>query len=349
VQNDFLANIKSKSEPSLYIVFVVLDKLFALPIDEIAEIIQFPELDVLNNAPSYMAGAMNLRGRIITVIDPYPLMGNEREFYKQDNLILVTTFENSSIGLIVDSIKDTVNFDLDKMEISTKSMDDSYIRFVSMWEDRLIYFLDLKSFLEKIKHGNLLENIDIKDRSFSSLVPDEPSAEKFKKRAVELQKIIKAAVSITEFSENKFVLFALGNETYGINLKNVKEFCKESLSSIVSVPCTPKFVIGVFNLRGDFITIVDIKPFLRLADTALSEKVKFIVIKSDYYKLAIIVDDILDIDEIVGERKLTSHAENSEVNKYICSELILDEARTANILDIEKLLQEENIFVEDAV
>jgi purine-binding chemotaxis protein CheW len=352
VQKDFLTHTENKLGSSLYIVFIVLNKLFALPIEQISEIIQLPELEVLNNSPSYLAGLINLRGKVVTAIDPYPVLGGERSFFKQDNLILVTSFEGGSIGLIVDSIKDTVNFDLDNMEISSKPLEDSYIRFVSMWEGNLIYFLNLEAFLEKTELGKFVDN-GAKSRIFESFVIDERSAEKFKKRAFGLRKIIETDVSIAGYSEKKYVLFSLGNEVYGINLKKVMEFCKDSLSSVVSVPCTPNFIIGVYNLRGEFITVVDIKPFLNIADRALPEKVKFIIIKSDYFKVAIIVDDILDIDEIAGERKLATPSENSaessETNKYISSELILDAARTASILDIEKLLREENIVVEDAV
>lgn len=333
---------------SLYIIFTVMNKLFALPIEQISEIIQLPEMDVPNNAPSYLAGLINLRGQIITAIDPYPVLGGERSVYTQDNLVIVTSFEDSSIGLVVDAIIDTVNFDIDESVVASNPVNDPYIDFVSMRENNLIYFLNLDAFLKKAKSVRFEDSTD-KERSSKPLATDESSASKFKKRAVSLSKVIKTDVPIAGYNNKKYVLFSLNNEIYGVNLKSVKEFCKENVSSVVPVPCTPKFVIGVYNLRGEFITVIDIKPFLGIADSSVQERVKFIIINSDCFKVAVIVDDILDIDEIAEERKLAVNNESSAVNKYISSELIWDNERIASILDIDRLLKEENIFVEDAV
>jgi len=345
---ELMIHKENDPERSLYIIFTVMNKLFALPIEQISEIIQLPEMDVPNNAPPYLAGLINLRGQIITAIDPYPILGSERSVYKQDNLVIVTSFEEGSIGLVVDAIIDTVNFDINESVVASNPINDPYIDFVSMWESNLIYFLNLGAFLKKAESESF-EDYTNKEKSFKSLAADEASASKFKKRAAGLSKVIKTDVSIAGYNDKKYVLFSLNNEIYGVNLKSVKEFCKENLSSVVPVPCTPKFIIGVYNLRGEFITVIDIKPFLGIVDNPVRERVKFIVINSDCFKVAVIVDDILDIDEIAEERKLTVNNESSAVNKYISSELIWDDERIASILDVDRLLKEENIFVEDAV
>ncbi len=348
MNKELLMHNETSSGRSLYIVFTVLNKLFALPIEQISEIIQLPEMDIPNNAPPYLAGLINLRGRIVTAIDPYPLLGEERGFYKQDNLVIVTSFKEDSVGLVVDAIIDTLNFDMKEPDVSSSPIREPYIDFISMWENNLIYFLNLEAFLKETENAGFSKHV-LKSSSFELFVADESSASRFKKRAASLSKVIKTDVSVAGYSEKKYVLFALSKEIYGINLKSVKEFCKENISSVVPVPCTPKFILGVYNLRGEFITVIDIKPFLGIFDSFSQEKVKFIIIKSDNFKVAVIVDDILDIDEIAEERKLVVNNESSAVNKYILSELVWDNERIASILDIDRLFREENISIEDAV
>lgn len=93
----------------------------------------------------------------------------------------------------------------------------------------------------------------------------------------------------------KIVSFKLGKEYFGIDIMNVKEIKKIEAREITWVPNTLNFVKGVFNLRGEIISIIDLAVMFNLVDDRKYNKndiLSLIVIKLDELKLGLVVDQI---------------------------------------------------------
>ena len=91
----------------------------------------------------------------------------------------------------------------------------------------------------------------------------------------------------------KVVSFKIGNEYYGIDIMYVKEILKENKFTVV--PNTLEFVVGVYNLRGDIIPIIDVAKMFHLSN--LNEKKKgelksIVVIRVDNLLIGLIVEQI---------------------------------------------------------
>ena len=93
------------------------------------------------------------------------------------------------------------------------------------------------------------------------------------------------------------VEFLLMPERYAIEEKYISEvfFLKE----ITSIPGTPAFVMGVINLRGKIISVINLKSLFNLKDRGLTDLNKVIVIQNDSMKFGIVSD------AIVGSKTIT--------------------------------------------
>lgn len=110
-----------------------------------------------------------------------------------------------------------------------------------------------------------------------------------KKRAQDLAREPERTVFPRDFME--VVAFLLSQETYGIAADFVREVYP--LRDITPVPCTPSFVLGIVNVRGRIISIVDLRVFFNLPAKGLGDLNKIIIIRNETMEFGILADVIL--------------------------------------------------------
>ena len=92
----------------------------------------------------------------------------------------------------------------------------------------------------------------------------------------------------------EFVCFRLGSEWYGIPVGIVREVVE--FLRLTPLPSLPSFVCGVFSLRGNILSVVDLKPLLGLPATAAPLKNnRLIVIETEKIETAFLVDEVLQV------------------------------------------------------
>ena len=84
--------------------------------------------------------------------------------------------------------------------------------------------------------------------------------------------------------------FSLAGETYGVETRHVREVCQ--LKDLTAVPCTPPFVAGVMNLRGQILAIVDLRTFFDLPAKGLTDLNRVIVLKGGDNELGLLADSV---------------------------------------------------------
>lgn len=99
------------------------------------------------------------------------------------------------------------------------------------------------------------------------------------------------AVQTAEYLE--VVEFLLAYETYGLESVYVREVYP--LRELTPVPCTPPFVAGIVNVRGQILSVVDLKRFFDLPEKGLTDLNKIIVAQADGMELGILADGILGV------------------------------------------------------
>jgi purine-binding chemotaxis protein CheW len=88
----------------------------------------------------------------------------------------------------------------------------------------------------------------------------------------------------------EIIEFTLAHERYALETRHVREVY--SLRELTSLPCTPAFVLGVINVRGHIVAIIDLKQFFDLPQGGLTDSTKVILIGDDDGQMGIVVDAV---------------------------------------------------------
>lgn len=146
---------------------------------------------------------------------------------------------------------------------------------------------------------------------------------------------------VLEIADFKMVTFTLSGKDYGIDIMQVKEIAK--FARFTYVPNTPNFVRGVYNLRGDIISIIDLRLLFNLPAQQKSEdeSENGLILRLESNMLGVVVDSIDRVVSIPSNHVQPPHPIFSDINlKYISGVAERDE-RMYIILDIERVFGRE--------
>jgi purine-binding chemotaxis protein CheW len=125
---------------------------FGVPIARVHEIVRVPEITVVPDAPEFIEGVINLRGRIISVIDLRKFFGAKESGPSKKNRILVVEIAEKMVGLIVDSASEVLKIpaaDIDGPPSGIQEEEQLYVTGVGKLNGRLIILIDLTRFLQR--------------------------------------------------------------------------------------------------------------------------------------------------------------------------------------------------------
>lgn len=160
-----------------------------------------------------------------------------------------------------------------------------------------------------------------------------------KKRAIELAK---QPEEIAVTGDLEILKFALANEIYAFETKYVKEVLE--LKELVTLPLTPNFVKGIISLRGEIISVLDIKSFFNLQFRGITDLNKVIILKLNDMVFGILADMILNVDKIHSTNlHKTLLNQSSILEDYILGVT----PSQITVFDGYKFLTEEKIIVSD--
>lgn len=131
---------------------------YGVSIEQVQEIGIVEDISRVPNAPAYVRGVMNLRGKIITIIDVKEKLGfASSKDVKSTSRILVAEVGSVLTGLLVDEVDQVMRISQDDVEASPAAISESapYIRGIAKTQGRLIVLIDLQKLLgdEKIEGG----------------------------------------------------------------------------------------------------------------------------------------------------------------------------------------------------
>lgn len=149
--NEMKTTHQSKSEELLQLVsFNIGEEEFGVDILKVQEINRMPEVTQVPNAPEYVDGVINLRGKVIPVIDLRRRFGIERREHDKNTRIVVVDLNGTVVGFVVDAVKEVLRIPRSVMEPPpslTTDVNADYITGVGKLDDRLLILLDLERVL----------------------------------------------------------------------------------------------------------------------------------------------------------------------------------------------------------
>ena len=137
-----------------YLTFNVGDELYAINVANIREVLEFQSVSRVPRMPEYMRGIINLRGKVVPVLDlkmRFSLGQTEKSV--NTSVIVTEIYDNGEelvIGLLSDSVSEVVDIDTEKIEpppnIGT-NIDSSFIQGMGKLEDNFIIILNIDKVL----------------------------------------------------------------------------------------------------------------------------------------------------------------------------------------------------------
>lgn len=114
----------------------------------------------------------------------------------------------------------------------------------------------------------------------------------------------------------QWVTFKLDDEAYGVNVLQVQEVLKNA--DIAPVPGAPDFVLGIINLRGNVVTIIDTRKRFALTPKEMDEDSRIIIIEAEGQTVGIVVDSVAEVVEVEESQIDTAPSVgNEETSRYI--------------------------------
>lgn len=149
-------------------------------------------------------------------------------------------------------------------------------------------------------------------------------------------------VHSSDQSEDKilqYVTFRLDDETYGINVMQIQEVLR--YSEIAPVPGAPHYVLGIINLRGNVVTVIDTRTRFGLVQSEVSDQTRIVVLELEGQVVGVLVDSVAEVVYLKeSEIETAPNVGNDESARFIqgvCNkngELII-------LVEFEKMLSEE--------
>ncbi|MEW6614370.1 MAG: chemotaxis protein CheW [Thermodesulfobacteriota bacterium] len=136
----------------------------------------------------------------------------------------------------------------------------------------------------------------------------------------------------------------LANERYGIESHYVREVY--SMKELTPLPCTPPFVLGITNVRGKIISVIDIKKFFDLPETGLGDRDRIIIVEAGEIELGILADAVHGVRHIPVEDIQPSLPTLTGIREEYLRGVANDQTV---ILDMNKLLTDTKIVVHEEV
>jgi len=136
------------------------------------------------------------------------------------------------------------------------------------------------------------------------------------------------------------VEFMLAHERYALELMHIREVYP--LKELTPLPGTPDFVLGIINVRGQIISIIDIKRFFDLPEKGLTNLNQVIILQSDEMEFGILADEILGTKSIPASTIQASLPTLTGIRAEYLRGVTGDRVV---ILDGEKILSDEKMVV----
>jgi purine-binding chemotaxis protein CheW len=159
-----------------------------------------------------------------------------------------------------------------------------------------------------------------------------------KGRARLLAQVPQQVAAAQEFLE--IVEFRLAAETYGLESAFIREVYP--LKDFTPLPGVPSFVLGIVNVHGQILSIIDLKKFFDLSEKGIGQLNKLIILENGQMSFGILVDEILGAHRIALDTiqavPPTLSGTGAEYLRGVTIERII-------VLDAEKILNDEKIIV----
>ena len=333
-----------------YLIFNLHDTRYAIAAVEVTEIFLLPELILVAEAPPDILGLLNLHSKYVPVMHLDLRFGHRFDRCHLTDSVIVVESADLQVGVIVHQVETVVEIDdryiQDDLNYGReRQIERAFVRGVIALDDETIILLDVANL---VRHPEAVEALSESDEA-----PDRDFYEQYfpTASAKARETLARRADSLKEADEDSeaaelisLAIVGINGAYFGLDLGIVREFVK--IGRVTTIPCCPEHIIGNTNLRGEILTLVDIRQPLNLTANSKKQLAKAVVIEVDDIVAGIAVEEVFDAIELRSQEiqpvPLATDTSTANYLKGMVNYL----GQPLNIIDLPKLLAQGAMTVE---
>ncbi|HEY9608498.1 chemotaxis protein CheW [Allocoleopsis sp.] len=365
-----------------YLTFRLHDLQYGIEAVLVQEVFPLPELTPISEATTDIIGILNVRGQIVPIIHLDLLLSNPVKNCNFSDYVVVMQWEDSLIGMVVHQVDEVL--ELNSEVITTKPSYDFFnkintklIAGIASLDSGNIVLLNTKTLIREPDAvltliwdaQTQIDSIGTSTNSqqqleqqllpgekellsFQSLpsfydlycpnaTPDERNS--FRQRADSLKPQTESVKTSNELMS--LAVIGFGNEVFGVDLGLVREFT--DIGNLTPIPCCPSHIVGNMNLRGEIVTLVDIRKVLNLPTAPVSIGDQAIVVQVDDIVAGLPVERVLELVSVNATELTPLPPPLSELGENYLQGIVSSEEKIMKVLDLPKLFTEGELVVND--
>ncbi|MEU4687983.1 chemotaxis protein CheW [Actinoplanes sp. NPDC023714] len=307
---------EAESDDTLELVsFAVEGQEYALPIDQVQEIVQAPEsVSHVPNAGSRVLGVIDLRGRLLPVVSMRRVFGLPVTPLEPQNRIVVVSIGGGVVGVVMDTVREVLRVPHQLVApLPTVVAGDGRKSEV----ESVVRLEDGKRLVSVLSVNRMFDSPEVRDELADYQEDD-------REMAVEQERFDDG-----RGDEELFVVFRLDDEEYAVDVDAVQEIIRVP-EALIRVPKSFDFVEGLVNLRGTVLPVVDLRTRLGLGRGERDERQRIVVLIIGGVRTGFIVDSVAEVAR-VGRNVLEPAPELSAEQARVVS-------RVANLPEQQRML-----------
>lgn len=358
-----------------YLTFCLQGAWYAVQAKRVREILRLPALILVTEAPHYIIGVVNYRGHILPVMDLGIRLGQPPQSYQIHDHVIVLEQETRLLGMIVNEVHGVQDIPTEMIEVASEYAGgrDTATRLVThlaRYDEKTIMLLD-----DALLLGLSVE----RERSVRQLASSLPihrwasstglrhtsggiAAGQFARTHVlspdatpeEHEILYERARNLMSSLEQQestqrapLAIIGLSGEYFGVELEKVQEFT--DLQRTTPVPCCPEYVVGDMNLRGDILTVVDIRTVLQMSVVAAAPTAKVIVVPMGDALVGVLVDQVFDVLDVSPSDVIAVPLALKSINDTYLKGAIPYHSKMLMILNLPEILSNGGLAVNEEV
>lgn len=333
-----------------YLIFGHRGARYGLDVRAVREIVWLPELSPIEELPPYISGVFNLRGQVVPVMDLALRFGHAHEPFLPSDRVIVIGSDETRLGVVANELHDVSAIPQAAIEdVRSNQGAGGHTQFVlgeAKLDEGLVMLLDIDALLRSAPSEEALA-VHAPSGSTEELLPlfgklSKEEAELFRSRAHSLAQVQETG---EHAGLEAYAVIRLDGELFGLGLDLVREF--SHLRGVTPLPCCPPHILGNMNLRGDILTLVDIRPALGLAITGAMNEV--VVVRIGELRLGLPATEIADVVHLAPSDITAVPVGSDRAGKAYCKGVATVGGQAIGILDFEKMLAARELQVSEQV
>lgn len=354
-----------------YLIFTLSQAKYGIEAAVVQELFFLPKITPIPEAPVGIMGVINLRNEVLPIIDLHQWLGRRSPVYKLSDSIIVVQTEQQRVGILVNQVCEVQPIDLSQVDritthweqrgqsdrqLESHTFRPSPILGIAKLGEVIVTLLDPVGLTQSVaqtstawrEDGSPSSSLPVCDRSHDA-------DQAFAHFSIEAQAVLQQrAESLRQSVETQesagllpLAVVGLDGEYFGLGLESVHEFA--DISSITPIPCCPSHIVGNMNLRGEIITLVDIRRLINLSSQRGAKGRKAIIVRQEQLVAGITVDEIFDVTYVhpsqLSAAPVAVHSVSDEYLQGVASY----QEKMMSVINLPKVLHSGALVVNEEV